>query len=86
MTRLAKLSFLLLDAVVFVASVSLAFWLRFDGAIPGRFLRALLWAIPLVVLIKGSVFVAFRLYRRSWRHARRPCRSPSLTRARLAWA
>ena len=52
MTRLAKVSFLALDAVVVLASISLAFWLRFDGAIPDRFLRPLLWSMPLVVLIK----------------------------------
>jgi len=69
MTRLAKLSFLLLDAVVVLASISLAFWLRFDAAIPDRFLGTLLWSLLLVVAAKLPVLAVFRLYRRSWRHA-----------------
>jgi len=69
MKRAGRIGLALLDAAAVLASVSLSFWLRFDGAIPARFLGALLWSLPLVVAAKLPVFAAFRLYRRSWRHA-----------------
>lgn len=69
MTRLSKIGLLLLDATIVAGAISLSFWLRFDGAVPARFLGALAWGLPLVVLAKLPVFAVFRLYRRSWRHA-----------------
>ena len=49
--------------------MSLSFWLRFEGTIPARFLLPLLWSLPLAVAAKLPTLYAFRLYRRSWRHA-----------------
>jgi len=46
----------------------LAFWLRFDGAIPSE-VRGLWWQIiPWLVLIRGATFIPFQLYQGLWRY------------------
>ena len=46
----------------------LAFWLRFDGAIPAE-VRGLWWQIiPWLVLIRGATFIPFQLYQGLWRY------------------
>jgi len=69
MTRLRRLGLLGVDAMVVAVSISLSFWLRFDGVIPARFAGTLLWSLPLVIAAKLPMFIVFRLYRRVWRHA-----------------
>lgn len=50
-----------------------AYWLRFNlGAIPTEFFDAALDALPVVVLIQGSVYWFFGLYRGVWRFASLP--------------
>ena len=47
-----------------------AFWLRFNlGKIPDPYLDPLLMALPFLVMIQGSVFWYFGLYRGVWRFA-----------------
>lgn len=51
----------------------LAYWLRFNlGEIPDSFLERALLSLPLVVLIQGTVFWLFGLYRGVWRFASMP--------------
>lgn len=50
-----------------------AYWLRFNlGSIPPEFLGAALDALPWVVLIQGTVYWFFGLYRGVWRFASLP--------------
>ncbi|MDD5646605.1 MAG: nucleoside-diphosphate sugar epimerase/dehydratase [Candidatus Bipolaricaulis sp.] len=58
----------LLDAAIVSASLVLAFWLRFDGAIPAAFVPILVACIPVTVITKMIVFVALRVDRLSWKH------------------
>ena len=50
-----------------------AFWLRFNlGSIPAEFLDQALRLLPAIVVIQGSIFLYFGLYRGVWRFASLP--------------
>ncbi len=46
----------------------LAFWLRFDGAIPAQYWTLWVQTIPALVLIRGLAFVWFHLYDSLWQY------------------
>jgi FlaA1/EpsC-like NDP-sugar epimerase len=61
------------DLVMVPVAWLLAYWLRFNlGIIPPEFWEASLDALPWVVVIQGSVFWFFGLYRGVWRFASLP--------------
>jgi len=61
------------DLVIIPVAWLLAYWLRFNlGDIPGEFLDGALMALPLVILIQGTVNWLFGLYRGVWRFASLP--------------
>jgi len=50
-----------------------AYWLRFNlGQIPDLYLEGALVALPLVILVQGTVYWSFGLYRGVWRFASLP--------------
>jgi FlaA1/EpsC-like NDP-sugar epimerase len=51
-----------------VISNRMAFWLRFDGALPDWALSAFWQALPWLVVIRAVSFVPFRLYEGLWRY------------------
>ncbi|MBK1717432.1 polysaccharide biosynthesis protein [Thiocystis violacea] len=61
------------DLLTIPAAWLLAYWLRFNlDRIPAEFIAGALQALPWVILIQGSVYWLFGLYRGVWRFASLP--------------
>ncbi len=56
------------DLAAFVLSTVLAFELRFDGAIPARYLHSMELAMTVWAAAKSASFIVGRVSRGSWRH------------------
>lgn len=61
-----RLGFVAADIVVILASMVLAFVLRYDGTLPARLVPMLLWALLIAVAVKASILIALRSYRFAW--------------------
>ncbi len=57
-----------LHVIFFTASNYLAFWIRFDGAIPDREAAFFVAMLPWLIAIRGLTFVPLQLYRGLWRY------------------
>ncbi len=61
-----------LDLTVFTVSAFLAFELRFDGALPAQYLRAMWIALCIWATAKSACFIVCSVNRGSWRHTSVP--------------
>ncbi|MFC2078696.1 SDR family NAD(P)-dependent oxidoreductase [Candidatus Bipolaricaulota bacterium] len=57
-----------IDALIVLVSMAAAYWLRFEFLIPASRLATLWRPLLLAIGIKVPIFVAFRVYRFSWRN------------------
>ena len=56
-----------LDAIIILASLTTAYWLRFEFRIPPQYLSEIWRPLLLAIGIKIPVLLGFRVYRYSWR-------------------
>ncbi len=67
--RLRSLLVLLLDAVITAGALFGAVLLRFDGVLPERWQLAFKYGLPLLIMVRLSTLIWFRLHRWSFRRA-----------------
>ena len=66
--RIRRLLVVAIHVVLIVSSNFIAFWLRFDGKIPTTEWQLCWQMIFWLVLIRGVIFIPFRLYEGLWRY------------------
>ncbi|MFZ5989350.1 MAG: polysaccharide biosynthesis protein [Bacillota bacterium] len=67
--RIRANGLIVIDIILIVASILIAYTLRFDGSIPYEFSRHVFKLIIAAILVKTIVFSIFRLYNSLWRYA-----------------
>ena len=66
--RYRRILILGVELVLVIAANYVAFWLRFDGAIPLEYVGMQAGMVPTLLLIRGVIFIPFRLYGGLWRY------------------
>jgi len=64
----SKVSQGLIDLIVFALSLFAAYFIRFEGAIPGEFIRQIAVLLPYVIIARSISFQAFSVYKIVWRY------------------
>jgi len=64
----SKFSQGIIDLIVFALSLFAAYFIRFEGAIPGEFMRQMAVLLPYVVIARSISFQAFSIYKIVWRY------------------
>jgi len=64
----SKVSQGLIDLIVFALSLFAAYYIRFEGAIPGEFIRQIAVLMPYVIIARSISFQAFSVYKIVWRY------------------
>lgn len=64
-----KLALVVVDLLIIAAAYYLSFFIRFEGDIPARYLTGLRGSMPVVLIIRFSMFLYFRLYSGYYRYA-----------------
>ena len=64
----SKVSQSLIDLIVFALSLFAAYYIRFEGAIPGEFIRQIAVLMPYVIIARSISFQAFSVYKIVWRY------------------
>jgi FlaA1/EpsC-like NDP-sugar epimerase len=66
--RLFRLVLLALDAAAIVVATLIAYYARFEGAVPAPFSQSIPWAAGAAIVVYMALFAAFGLYRLVLRH------------------
>jgi len=64
----SKVSQGFIDLIVFALSLFAAYFIRFEGAIPGEFIRQIAVLLPYVIIARSISFQAFSVYKIVWRY------------------
>lgn len=67
--KLISATLILMDAAIVMVVSYLSFFIRFEGKIDAAYIQMMFKFLPLLVLIRISVFYLFGLYNRIWRYA-----------------
>ncbi len=68
LTRFRQPLIVMIDMGLIGLANYLAFWLRFDGAIPDWAMGLFMRMLPVLLMARLLMFLAFRLYQGVWRH------------------
>jgi FlaA1/EpsC-like NDP-sugar epimerase len=66
--RYRRVLIITVQAAFMVVANYVAFWLRFDGDIPPRYVELFVLTLPVLVTIRQLAFIPFRLYEGLWKY------------------
>lgn len=68
LTKYRRPVIVIFELLIVVLANYIAFWLRFDGAIPRPYLDLFIDTLPLLISLRALMFIPFRLYEGLWRY------------------